>query len=434
MDRGSSRGWICAAVALCTVLVSAPGAEGDLPLVYSSVRGDPWNRIFSLLFTRTVRVSRTEEFADAGPFAGPPQFPATALRLRVSTRTFEQHEDGDRAIEALYPSFITQKGTNYILEEPHRTELAQAVQDALDERVARAPLDRALMQADLWSAFDALDPVMNGEHETARRRRAAASLVPAIARLIGRVALTDGQIAGLPDNYAAARRTMPLPDVFARDGEWMEVVMSPVRMHDQAADMRRASRVFVKPLHARADETAFLKDLGSHIVADVAMSALVMQTLLIDSRGRAVVSPLISDVQIRTPSHTAATPGGVEEFELSRGRLRTDPAGGGFRHFPITAPAYFPLAMNDYGFATPARDRSGELAPVLGTLGARCAACHGLNGAAFATFSMVHGPGTALPPVVRLREPNDDRARVVAAAKETRAEFARLVAAAGIRR
>ena len=417
-------------VAASAALLLSIGAPPDPPRVYSTDAADPWNRIFSLLFTRTVNVLKTEEFADAGPFTGPPPFPASTLRLRVSTRTFDSYEDGDRAIEPLYPSFITQRGTNYILDDSRRAQLAQALTDALAERVTRAPLDRALMQADLWSAFDALDAIANAGHETPRRREGARSLAAPIARLIGKLALTDGEIARLPDNYAAARRTAALPDLFASDSGWMEVVMSPHRMHDQAADMRRASRVFVKAARRDIGEAVFLEALHAGRTSDVAVTALVMQTLLVDSKGRAVPARLISDVQIRTPSGIEGKPGDVEEFELSRRMLRANPSAGGFRRFSITSPAYVPIAGNDYGFATPDRDRSGETAPVLGTLGTRCGTCHGPSGMAFMTFNLVHAPEAPLPPVRHLRVPNDDRARRVAAEKEGRPDFVRLVAAA----
>ena len=59
-------------VAAGCVRASQPGVPGTgPPLIYSADRDDSWNRIFALLFTRTVEVSKTDEFADAGPFTGP---------------------------------------------------------------------------------------------------------------------------------------------------------------------------------------------------------------------------------------------------------------------------------------------------------------------------------------------------------------------------
>lgn len=50
------------------------------------------------------------------------------------------------------------------------------------------------------------------------------------------------------------------------------------------------------------------------------------------------------------------------------------------------------------------------------------------------TSGLIPMPGRGLPPVVHLRQPNDTRAQAVAAAKEERDDFRRLLAAAGLPR
>jgi hypothetical protein len=227
---------------------------------------------------------------------------------------------------------------------------------------------------------------------------------------------------------------LPLPDLFARDGEWMEVVMSPHRSHDQAADSRRASRVFVKPRRRPSDEARFLDGLASTAASEVAVTALVMQTLLVDSRGRVRPTRLVSDVQIRslTPAMGSSS-ADVNQYELSRRQLRLDPARGGFVRFDAAADAYLPFAGNDYGFATP-RDSRGETSPIVTKLRSRCSACHGPDGTGFMTFALIPMPGRGLPPVTHLRQPNDTRAQAVAGAKEPRDDVKRLVEAAGLRR
>jgi len=396
------RARVAAAVtALALYQNPTPMARPPAP-IYSDDPGDAWNRIFSLLFTRTIRATRLGE-----------------------SGTVETYEVGDRAIEALYPSFITRRGTDYAVAAPAQPALVAALTNALDERSPRAPLDRALMQMDLWSAFDALAPVA-----------AAQPLLPLMGRLIGKLALTPEEISSLPDNFAEARTSFGLPDLFAPNGGWIEVVMAEHRMHDDAADFRRASRVFVRPLTPPADEALFLRNLPTATPSKLGAAVLVMQTLVIDSRGRVAPTHLISDMQMRAITRegrrgsSAFGDAPVDEYELSRRKLRSREAGGGFVHFGATSPAYVPLAGNDYGFATPARDRQGETAPVLTTLRTRCAACHGTDGSAFMTFNLITGPGQSLPPVVRLRQPNDDRARYVAMRKEEREDFRRLIAIA----
>lgn len=421
-----------AALALCQ------GCMPAAPAIYSSDPADPWNRIFAVLFTRTVKTSKTSEFADAGPFVPAPYPFPSYLRVQVSTRTFDRYEDGDRALEAFYPSFITRLGIDRALSES--AALARALNDAYNEHAVRPALHRALMQSDLWSAYDALarDVGIAGARPSDARREQAAALLPRLARLIGKLALPADEIARLPDNYAAARSAnAALPDLFAADGPWMEVVRSPHRMHDDAADFRRASRVFIRPVRRPDSESRFLGRVGDQRdVSEIAATALVMQLLVVDSKGQVVPTRLVSDAQIRTFARDGrgALRGDVDEYELSRRRLIDAPSSGGFVHFGGTDPAYLPLAGNDYGFATPARDSHGETAPILATLATRCSACHGPNGATFMTFNLIPAPDGSLPPIVRLHQPNDDRGRDVAARKETRDDFRSLLEASGLRR
>ena len=429
---------VAAAIALF-VLVLGQGPPPTSPAIYSSRADDPWNRVFALLFARTISTSKTDEFADAKPFVPMPDYVPPYLQLRASTRTFDRYEEGDRAIEALYPSFITPRGVDHVLSGPPFQALGAALKEALDERTPRSPLDRALMQADLWSAFDALVPVTQGSPRPRMGRAQAEALLPLLGRLIRKLALTPAEIAALPDHYAAARASFGLPDLFSPRSEWMELVMGQDRMHDEAADYRRASRVFVKPLTPSADEGRFLASLPNAANPPVAAAALVMETLLVDSRGRVVPSRLISDIQMRSIARdgrrgsSISGAAAVDQYELSRRRLRSG-AAGGFVHFDSTAPAYLAVAGNDYGFATPLRDHRGETAPLLTTLHKRCGMCHGLDGANFMMLNLKSGPDHRLPPVVRLRQPNDDRALRAAAAKEARPDFKRLIEAAGLRR
>src|SRR4051794_9129997 len=85
--------------------------------IYSEDPADPWNRIFAALFTRTVRVSMTDAYPEARPFLDIPLLVSGRI-VKTSTRTFERFEDGDRALEALYPSFLTRRGVDVVLTEP----------------------------------------------------------------------------------------------------------------------------------------------------------------------------------------------------------------------------------------------------------------------------------------------------------------------------
>ena len=415
----------CCLTAAFILMLLAQGPAAA-PRIYSQDPNDPWNRIFAALFTRVVHVYETDEHPLAGPFAA--RLVAGFSRpLGVSVKTFDLYEEGDRAIEALYPSFLSGHGVEAVLREPARSALLRAVNDALAQAGQRPALDRALMQSDLWSAFDALSRVMRARGVKADERGAAAQLAGPMARLIARLALNRTEIDRLPDNYSAARAGSALPDLFAASGAWMEVEFGKDRLHDSedGSTFRQAARVFVRPPDG-ANESEFLSALQRQSGSPAA-AALVRQILLVDRTLHVVPSPLMMEVQTRTFDRrgSAGVSTSVAQFELSRRRIRSEPATGGFTRFAAGAPAYVPMAGNDYGFATPQLGSGDPPAPILGTLATRCTFCHGPDNAHLMAFSLVDGE--SMPPPIRFSQPNDIRARYVAAKKEQRPEFAQLL-------
>jgi hypothetical protein len=414
----------CLAAAFVLMLLSRGPAAA--PRIYSQDPNDPWNRIFAALFTRVVHVYQTDEHPDAGPFADRSVAGFSRL-LRVSVKPFDRYEEGDRAIEALYPSFLTGRGVEPVLREPGRSTLLRAVNEALAQHGERPALDRALMQSDLWSAFDALSRVMRARGAKEDDRLAAAQLAEPMARLIARLALDRTEIDRLPDNYAAARAGDALPDLFAPSGAWMEVEFGKDRLHDSedGSTFRQAARVFVRPPDG-ASESAFLSALQRQSGSPAA-AALVRQILLVDRTLHVLPSPLMVEVQTRTFDRrgSAGVSTTVAQFELSRRRIRSEPASGGFTRLAADAPAYVPMAGNDYGFATPEFGGPDPGAAILGTLRTRCTFCHGPDGAHLMAFSLIDAE--SMPPPIRFSQPNDIRARYVAAKKEQRPEFAQLL-------
>jgi len=414
----------CLAAAFILMLLSQGPAAA--PRIYSQDPNDPWNRIFAALFTRVVHVYQTDEHPLAGPFAAR-SVAAFSRPLRVSVKTFDRYEEGDRAIEALYPSFLTGRGVEPVLREPGRSALLRAVNDALAQAGQRPALDRALMQSDLWSAFDALSRIARARGAKESDRAEAVQLAEPIARLIARLALSRKEIDRLPDNYSAARGGAALPDLFARSGAWMEVEFGKDRLHDSedGSTFRQAARVFIRAPEG-ANEPQFLSALQRQSGAPAA-AALVRQILLVDRTLHVVPSPLMMEVQTRTFDRggSAGVSTNVAQFELSRRRIRLDRATGGFTRLAADAPAYVPMAGNDYGFATPEFGSDGPRAAILTTLRTRCTFCHGPDNTHLMSFSLVDGEN--MPPPVRLSQPNDIRARYVAAKKEQRPEFAQLL-------
>ena len=94
--------------------------------------------------------------------------------------------------------------TTFLLTEPSHSSAIRLLDEFLQsggERLIVDPLKRAVFQHDLWALFDWLAARFD-HHPDARK-----ALLSRVARVIRRVALTQKQIEGLPDNYAAAARS-----------------------------------------------------------------------------------------------------------------------------------------------------------------------------------------------------------------------------------
>jgi len=383
-----------------------------------------------LLFTRTVRLRLTGDFKEGAPLA--PVNIGTASPQQASLRTFERIESGDRAIDPLYPSFFNSAGVESVLVNPRYEEFKSALQDALAEQAVRPALQRALMQADVWAAFDILDRHREFSGELGDRKN---ELVPMLAQFVRKLALTPEEIAALPDTYAAAQRSEGLPPLFDGRSGWIEVEWFPDREHDRSADYRRATRVFVKPT---AKPQQFLNDLTGLLRRNPGLSpdlkgvldgvALVTEDLLVDSNARVQRSPLTFEVQIRSfvrNSEGKYANTKVAEYELSRKLLLTNPSTGGLHRLDPSDPAYLPVAGNDYTFASPVPgDQPQPQASVLGSLRRRCETCHGEGAGNFFTFARIPLQRPWQPPAVRqLRPANDSHGAYVAKQKMKQADL-----------
>src|SRR5882724_7374727 len=219
--------------------------------IYAADPADDWNRIFHSLFSHTVKARMSDEFPDVAPFTS---LKDGMSRMRISTRAFEHYENGDRAIDPLYPSFFSDEGVQRILSEPDFSQLKQALTDALNEKGSRPQLARALMQSDVWAAYDIL--LANKTFRGADAQLLAEKrdeLLSLLGRFIRKLVLTDEEIRSLPESYSSATAGKKLPDLFAANSPWLEIQMSPHRLHDVSADYRRATRVFLKPAQTSMD-------------------------------------------------------------------------------------------------------------------------------------------------------------------------------------
>ena len=402
-------------------------AKQEAQSIYAVDPHDSWNRIFYLLFTRSIKLRLTEDFGHQGSLVridtmGNPSLP-------VSSQIFERIESGDRAIDPLYPNFLGAKGAESVLVDPQFSELEQALRDALAESTPRPPLHRALMQADVWAAYDILSRV----RETNSHRERAHEVMGSLQQFILKLALTSEEIAALPRNYSTSQSGQGLPDVFDENSGWMEVEWLPYRLHDYSADHRRAARVFLKPA---TKSQKFLADVNATLgqrkypltdqtgILDGA--ALVTEDLLIDSHGRAVPSPLTYEVQLRTfvkDGQGKFKETVVTQYELSRKLLLANPSSGGFIRLGADYPAYLPSSGNDYTFASPTLGEKTRDFPILGYLRRRCESCHGPDITSVFTFMMHDDPRRSPPPVRQLRPADDMHAAYVATEKMKQTNF-----------
>ena len=396
--------------------------------VYAPDPNDSWNKIFFYLFSRRIETRVTDEFPEfrgATAFTRPEDPRAVMLPspIGISERAFERDEIGDRAIDPLYPSFLRSTGAQVILNDPAYSELSKALQRALGEDAARSPVARALMQADLWSAYDTLYSTTFSHWPRAEAERRSA-LTDLLLRMIRKIALTDDEIRSLPANYSVAAQRESLPDLFRKDGEWLEVRWMP-HLHDYAGGNRHVTRVFIKPAHPPLDVNTFLNTLprDEHLLTDLDGVALVTQLLLIDAKGRLLPTNLTTEVQVRLfekKPDGAFKRTSIQVSEISRRLLITNDPSGGLIVENENSPAYLAVAGNDYTFASPQPHLD---MPVQAKLRTRCTACHGEDLTTVMTFAFKIIPDRPMPPVQQLNPLAHEAADAVMEKKAKQKDF-----------
>jgi hypothetical protein len=425
MARTSLSCFALIALALCSLSVTqAPLAcsPSETPqAIYAADPQDPWNRIFFFLFTRRVQIRMSDEFPEAAPFL---DNPGNQTLPSVSSRTFDRLEWGDRAIDPLYYPFRhSPEGRRYMYLEPTYAQFTDALQDALRETSPRSPIARVLMQNDLWAAYDLLhDPLFPQDRTevlTSRRQRT----LDLLAQLIRKLALTPSEINALPQNYSLAQQRNSLPDLFNAQSGWIEIGWFPGRQHDAAAGYRCFTRIFLKPAHPPRNLKRFLNSLPDStedLSTQIDGLALVMQLLLIDSRGRVTPSPLVTDVQLRLfpkSNDSLSQKALIRVCELSRKLMLDDPSSGGLSAEKEDSPAY----LGGLSFASPQFDnpRSEPGPPILVRLRTRCISCHGADLKQVQTFAIARPPQFH-PPPVRVLNPESSEAAKFSLEQQTK--------------
>ena len=234
-----------------------------------------------------------------------------------------------------------------------------------------SPGRRAMLQRDLWMAFDKRrhsppdDPV---------RER--------LASLLRVLALPLDQIRSLPDPYVEAAKEYPSnydpskpddpflpPDLLDPEGRW--VVLgghgSITVQHNSFFRWRSAFAVLVRHPSGRSATLKYVESLESQRLPEIPVGmefALLRRALLITDQGVPVVSPVTETVQLRHYFGRNGDQQAVFKFELRRKDLQLHAIRPGERK-PSTAVSFEHL-----------RSQKSLSVPVLDT----CLACHGIGG------------------------------------------------------
>jgi hypothetical protein len=268
-----------------------------------------------------------------------------ALFVRVGP---DGHRYGQDRLEPLL-----WRQSRHLLEGKSHQRAAALLQELLRDRGEKqiaGPLERAMLQRELWLVFSWLEGSHDFFGETVltpeKVQAAVARLRRPLAAVIRRLALSPEQIRRLPDNYADAVRSgtfarrfdpdqpdrphLP-PDLFAAGGPWVCVgrpdgPVAPEHLRDDGTTVftNSAFLVFLRLPAGRAATLAYLKRLRSfnqpllvkpegpgsrseqhlpnpktpQLPVGTEM-ALVRRALLIDSSHKVQPSPLTESVQLR---------------------------------------------------------------------------------------------------------------------------------------
>jgi len=404
----------CFIAALSFSLLSQSPAQNPRPEllpsavapIYSKDPNDAWNRIFYYLFSRRFKARFSDEFPEGKPFT---EFENDS-KMRISSGLIERTETGDRSIEPLYyPYPATAEGRRQLLIEPIYSGIAAALQEALNDTTQRPAIARAMMQSDLWAAYEILLEPLFPEDRSVELDHRHQVVLDLLGKMVAKLALTRAEIKSLPDNYDAAKSRYSLPDLFSKNSPWIEIEWFPDRTHDAVSNYRRFTRVFVKPAHPPQDKQKFLDSLRNReqeMSAKLDGVALVMQSILVDSQGKLAPTRLTTDVQLRL--FKKLDQGGskgpeIRVCELSRKLMLTEPETGGLASEDENSPTY----RGGYGFAPPTY-RIGPsdqpAPPIVVKLSTRCQHCHGEDATSLMTF-MIALPPHSKPPDVRQLDP-----------------------------
>jgi len=299
---------------------------------------------------------QSETYADhARLFSQDPQDLSNRLYRQVHVRTAKNGRE--YGFDELDPLLWSQ--TKYLLAGPSHSQLLSLLDEFLrtrPEQQLHDPVKKAILARELWAVFDWAAPLPNYDSNEAQDR-SRRQLAIKLARAIRRLALTQNEIAVLPNAYQRAienkefpaeydpahpdRPFLP-PDLFDPGGTW---VCIGINGQDRIAPTheltlsRSAFFVLMRLPGGRQATLDYLKQIahfdGAQKLPGGVEFALARQLILPDAQRNLVLTPIIESIQIRhyreldvkdSPSHPqsqdrAGRFQSVYEFKLDRGAL-----------------------------------------------------------------------------------------------------------------
>ena len=383
---------------------------GEPPAIFDADRAHLWNRLFA---AATIRPSLLPSERGGPPVA------------RI--------EGGDRI------EFLGWGGTTYWDEPANMARLDALLNEFLDgggEKLKTDPLQRVLLQRDLWTLFDFLMVRHIGRRGDFETRQSRDQLCHKLARAIQSLALPAETLAKLPDNYALAigsgrfaathdfdpqRNYLP-PTLLSSSDDWQELDFFQARrsedverryvfLHMRAFQGRSYFRVFCRFPGGRAQLEDYLQKLDANGIdwrasaqhGSISLKpdapqlpvgtevALVQFLIALDSNLQLVPTQLVESVRLlvfknvtgtNDPSTNMGNGVNAAKYTLKR-RLALAEGGmqhGGLHREPDDLPVYRVLFENEAAPDWGSRGRYFKLT-------ADCRSCH--SGANRAGIQMI---------------------------------------------
>jgi hypothetical protein len=330
---------------------------------------------------------------------------------------------------------------------PQTAELLDEFIATHAELLVDDPVKRALFQRNLWAVFLWLNEGTTVERERDQLERR-------IAAIIKSVALTDEEIGRLPHNFTRGAGTVDGLQ-FPEEGQgWLLISRddkSPAALAHAASSPRSAFLVYLK-LPVSSHTVRYVEKLRQFSLARTDQHcdehpcsvpqfplgtevALVRRALLIDTTGRAVVSPITESVQLR--KYVAIDPNmpvfvhrsGDQkraEFRLSqRALLESKPSLRRVAEDESEFPVFATQGADAFEQRSNPVVRAFTSEKPFGPRGAiveRCVACHSMPGViSFTTYSRSHfvAPGEPMFVLIHAASEEQEIAKQISALSES---------------